>query len=275
MSQFCIDSLEFFPLTTFSDAGPIGILRFFASIVSIVVSIVCIFWIKRNQISAQNAVNESWAVKSVIFPVFVQILWFTAASYIYYSFLIIFITFPVQMENSIKSSVAYAVMSALQHGVTEGIAILLMQKGCGKYAALTAFKYTFMWTICTFFTLFVVFWKGNSWTNILSVGWDFLILAFYLTLWLAPQKHLFRRPAAILYAKFWAIFRLSSICLNLFLFFPASIAAYATCGSLVVWFILFPCLQPIVCYWTLLQDSRWWQGNVDSFLINNHLSSCF
>jgi hypothetical protein len=37
--------------------------------------------------------------------------------------------------------------------------------------------------------------------------WDVMLFLFYLLLWMMPQRHLFRRPAAILYAQFWCLFR--------------------------------------------------------------------
>jgi hypothetical protein len=231
-----------------------------ASIISFLVSFLTIYWIRRNQISAQQG-NAS-AVKSVIFPVFVKILWFTAFVYIFYSLTLLLVKFPIYESNSVASAVIYALNSALQHGVTEGIAILLLQKGCGSHAAKTALKYTMVWMFVTFSTFFFVFKGGFDVSDIayvVSVFWDGCLSLFYIVLWLCPRKRLFRRPAAILYARFWAVFRMISIAVSCLEFNSAS-TDYADCGYLFLWLVAFPCMQPMISYITLLRDSRWWQG---------------
>jgi hypothetical protein len=237
-----------------------SITMFCASVLSMVASLLTIFWIRRNQISAQQ--GDTIAVKSVIFPVFVKILWITAFVYFFYSMTVLFVRFPIYESNSVTSAVIYALNSAMQHGVTEGIAFLLLQKGCGNYAAKSALKYTVVWMITTFSIFFFVFRGGfdvGDVAYIVSVFWDGCLSFFYIVLWLCPRRRLFRRPAAILYARFWAVFRLISIAVSCLEFNPRS-TDYADCGYLFLWLIAFPCLQPYISYRTLLRDSRWWQG---------------
>jgi hypothetical protein len=99
-----------------------------------------------------------------------------------------------------------------------------------------------------------------------------VLVGFYLLLWAVPQRRLFRRPAAILYGKFWCLFRLLSLSASAISFSASTAApsrspapANATAAAANCVYVLgtlypFAVLQPLVMYYTLLQDSRWWQG---------------
>ena len=130
-------------------------------------------------------------------------------------------TVPLQADkaNGVLASTLFATSYALSHMVIEGIAFLLMQKGCGQNATIRAGKFTACWGVVTFFVTFAIFRKSQLVAVVLEVLWGLLLIVLYYTLWLAPQKHLFRRPAAIIYARFWSIFRTIAALINLtFLF---------------------------------------------------------
>lgn len=117
----------------------------------------------------------------------------------------------------------------------------------------------FAWASVTFVLMFFCFSTGGHQQDFLEIGWDLIMIIFYCALWLAPQKSLFRRPAAILYARFWFCYRTVVVCTNILLFFKST-TNLGSCGYIFATVVLFAVFEPLVCYWTLLQDSRWWQG---------------
>ena len=98
--------------------------------------------------------------------------------------------------------------------------------------------------------------KRHSTAVILQCVWSALLLLFFLALWVAPHDRLFRRPAAVPYAKFWFWFRVMSL-----LCFVAAesnldiVEDIGSCGYVFLALLGFAILQPLVCYWTLLEDS--------------------
>lgn len=82
---------------------------------------------------------------------------------------------------------------------------------------------------------------------------------FYLALWITPGKRLFRRPAAIFYAKFWFIF-VSVNLIATMLTFSESTMLDGSCIEVVGTTLLFGIFEPLIAYYTLILDSRWWQG---------------
>ena len=161
-------------------------------------------------------------------------------------------------HNNISISVLlYPLAWGLQHFVVEGIACMLMQKGCGVGAARAAFKQSLCWALVTFAMQAGVYSSEEHTTAvILQVTWSCLLLGFFLLLWLAPQHRLFRRPAAVSYAKFWFWFRVVS--LLCFLAAESNIEGLeyvGGCGYVFLPLLGFPILQPLICYWTLLEDS--------------------
>jgi hypothetical protein len=116
-----------------------------------------------------------------------------------------------------------------------------------------------VWAAITFVIMLIIFDRGGELGDVLEICWDAIMIVFYCALWLAPQKKFFRRPAAILYARFWFGYRVVVLCTNILLFFPQT-SNLGSCGYILATVLLFAVFQPLVCYWTLLQDSRWWQG---------------
>ena len=144
--------------------------------------------------------------------------------------------------------------------VTEGVALLLMQKGLGIYAAQTSFKQASIWAVITLGFMVLSFHKEDPERSfIASITWQSLLVIFYGGLWLIPQKRLFRRPAVIFYARSWCLFRLLCMSATLLYYFketnPAGSCVYVL-GNLFP----FAILEPLLLYYTLLQDSKWWQG---------------
>lgn len=82
---------------------------------------------------------------------------------------------------------------------------------------------------------------------------------FYLALWITPHKRLFRRPAAIFYAKFWFLFGTINVIATILIYNEDTMLDGA-CLEIVGTNLLFGIFEPLIAYYTLILDSRWWQG---------------
>lgn len=178
------------------------------------------------------------APKSLVFPVFVRVLWANSAIVIIIG--IFYLAFPYEPDEHQNFGVifAYAVVFSLEHVVMEGVAFLLMRKGISKIprilnylsnlqynlihlspglgwnAAKKSAKYTAAWSLFVFACklLSYIFRFSNIALSLsFDLIWQIVLLIFYTALWLAPPHRLFRRPSAIIYARFWTIFRIVSI----------------------------------------------------------------
>lgn len=260
--DFCSDALTFFPIDTIVSNLPpnnIGIIMAVSGLLNMFMSLLTVVWIKRNELEAQAEGGREEAAKSVIFPVFVIVLWVNVFANIYAGFVVAWVPLSVTGANSYLYSLLYASQTAMHHVVVEGIAFLLMQKGCGYHAGWAASKISAVYGLLTFLLMVYIYRSNSQLRDIVELIWDFCMLVFYFILWYAPQERLFRRPALISYSKFWVVYRLAALLINILFFSPTTVEAGA-CSYIIVQIIIFSVFQPLVCYWALLQDSRWWQG---------------
>lgn len=220
-------------------------------------SFVIIYFIKAQERFAR--LGNDKAVQAVIFPIFVYVLWLNAGVNVYAGLVAWAYNFqPIDGKHN-HSAINFAIMWGLEHTINEGVAFMLMQKGLGINAAKRAMRFAAGWGIVTLFMQLGIYLAEAEISFILSMAWNLVLWAFYMALWLAPKKRLYRRPAALFYSKFWVIFRLVSIASSVLYFIDGT---YSEGNCLFVFGTLFPyvLLQPAVLYYTLLLDSRWWQG---------------
>ncbi len=254
-ADFCTNVLTVYPVTI---AGKeVGSLLVFIALCYLLTCIVLIAMIKVQHYLAKNEVILSGQsmLNSLIFPVFLKLLWFNAIINILVGVSYLFFNYAIDDQNSLASILVFSSIWGVQHMLLEGVAFLLMRKGLGYNTA----KYTFRWALAWGLTTFVIEAGINSQLNVFSLAldlvWEFSILIFYFILWVTPQRHLFRRPAAIMYAKFWFFFRLVTVTARILSYNdytkPAGSCTYVF-GSLIV----FAVFEPLVLYYTLLQDSR-------------------
>lgn len=205
--------------------------------------------------------GDDKAVKAVIFPIFTYVLWANAGVNIYVAVITLAFDIRTMGESSRNGQLyAFSVMYGIQHIVTEGVAFMLMQKGVGMNAAKRSLRYASVWGIVTFVCYSIEYSGRNKHAQqFFGFLWNILLLIFYGALWLTPQKRLYRRPALMLYAQFWFFFRILCIVVLVLYAFPATADA-AQCLNVFGTLYTFSILEPIVLYYTLLQDSRWWQG---------------
>jgi hypothetical protein len=183
-------------------------------------------------------------------------MWTSAASDVIVASLLIFSGVSLTETNHWSNSIFVAITFAFQHFAIEGVAFLLMQYGCGRQASLRAGSVGFLWVLVTF-SIYVCILRFSYPVMIsLEIFIESILFFFYLAMWKLPMTSLFRRKALIPYARFWCIFRLIAVVLDIF-----SVAA----GDCYKHFYVFPLIalviaKPYTIYLTLLNDSAWWQG---------------
>ena len=228
-----------------------------------------LYWIYRQGRNAGQ--GNKIALKSIIFPVYMRILLLLGLLNIIVGLLGIFYEkYPkyhhTESDNDSESTplhvkIVYSFTFAAQHFILEGIALMLLQRGCGNYAAKTAYKYSAAWTV----VCFASFYSGFSSKPWVADGgfylWNVAIMLFYFTIWLSPESWFYRRPASIKYAKYWCVFRMAYFgCLLLEdegnRVDSVTLEEVGACGDLVLGYALFPIMLPVVVYWTFLQDSK-------------------
>ena len=231
---------------------------------------VTIAWIRKQK---QNALmGMEGAAKHVVFPIYLPIMWVSALSDAFVGLVIFFVKKSSTGSTIWPNAIITATALGIQHVVIEGIAVILMQYGCGMRAMRVAGMAGGSIGIATFLT--VLFYYRNGTNTELSVMiyfcWMMCLLIFYSILWLMPLKRLYRRPAVIFYAKFWTIFQLLVIGAELLgAFGPGAIpeaTTVATCMYNAVALPVFVVFKPFIMYSTLLMESKWWQG----LLIRTH-----
>lgn len=258
---FCTNLSGYYPVHDYIPGlqTNIGIVLLVAGLLNVFMSLVTVFWIKRQSYLAQEETENADAVKSVIFPVFVRLLWLSVAVNTFSGILVILAPLHRAGQNTALTSALFAFVWAMQHGVLEGVAFLLMQKGCGQHAAKRVRFLSMWWISFVFVLMFCSFYYGSLVTAVLSSVRDAVLVMFYLILYFAPKEKLFRRPAALFYSKCWLLYR--GFFLSAYILMIATDTEYlGNCGYILLSLFVFAIIQPLIMYATLLRDSWWWQG---------------
>ena len=148
----CYDILADLPITI---AGrQVGAVIISIAIIYLIGSLLIIYWIKRQEANARKGNDQiaNEAAQSVIFPIFVNVLWGNAIVNIYIGIITLTLSVsPYEISNISNWGIinAYCFMWAAQHAITEGVAFLLMQKGLGRHAAKQTLKLMTVWFIIT------------------------------------------------------------------------------------------------------------------------------
>jgi hypothetical protein len=207
---------------------------------------------------AVKRAGEEGKVRSILFPAFEYCLYLQAVVSVYTGVVIILVPIDPGEANSETQSLIFASVWALQHGVVEGLAILLNQNGCGRHALLKCVFMSLVWCgLC--FILYVLFFEGGSAYAVGQLSIDFLLLVYYGLLTFIPQQMVHRRPALMIYAKSWLLFRVFGTALHIGLLTRTS-NRLCSCAYFFFRIILFCFFQPILSYEVLLLDTEWWQG---------------
>lgn len=233
--------------------GNVGVVLFSIGLLYLCMSVLILYWIKKQEHLGRMGDHE--AVKSVIFPVFVNVMWVNSIINFYIGGIILTVEYPAVNENCNSCLWMYSAIWGAQHFVIEGVALLLMQKGLGVYAARRSLRLAALWGLFTMWVQYISYRFAYAGVGFIRAAWSFALLFFYLTLWKIPMRHLFRRPAAIPYAKVWFLFRLAETICDGMIRFKRS-HAVGQCLYTFGPFLIFALFQPYITYKTLLDDSR-------------------
>jgi hypothetical protein len=184
-----------------------GIVRVIICVWYFVLGIFTVSWLSMQSKTALR--GDATASRAVIFPVFQNIILILALSDVYFGIMVLTLDFDPQGDNDTWTLFLYSVGFLLQHVVAEGIAIMLMQKGCGVFAQQKAAKLAIAWGVCTFFMVFIVY-SENDYSFYAFVVWNACMVALYSCLWLLPTHVLYRRPSVYIYAKIFLAYRLGN-----------------------------------------------------------------
>jgi small-conductance mechanosensitive channel len=256
--MFCENPLDAFHLgVVFFRNSDVGVVKLIVGLLYICMACVTVFWIHLQAYYARQGDNE--AVKSVIFPIFTAIMWASAFTSVSVALVILFVPVDLTKHSNSHARFLYPIVFSMQHMVLEGVVFLLMQKGCGKYAALKAGRMILYWGIITLIANIIGYSPNLGHLSLAAqLCWDSSLLVFFFLVWVLPQNNLFRRPAAIPYARFWFFFRVLEItlyCMSQSVDHQARLIGQ--CGYVFGPLFIFTIFQPIVMYKTLLEDSRY------------------
>lgn len=236
----------------------VGLVILITGILYLLTAIVLIFFIERKVVQAKdgNGADEI-AQSAVIFPIYVKILWAVVLTNVYVCIITLSLQYATETQDGLPTSSVWALstMKMVQHMVTEGVAILLMRKGLGYYAAVKTLYQAFSWGLFTLAIKTIVYYTMDTsklLSRVINCLYNFSILFLYLALWIVPDHRLFRRPAAKDYAKFWVFFRVIAS--------TAEILSYSTitypaglCINIFVVFLALGIFFPYYVYVCLLQ----------------------
>ena len=259
----CTDLITSYKLSDIFPAmhGSIGVGSLLLGLFYILNTILTLYWIRNQKKSAESGIEG--AARYVMFPLYMPFMWASALSDLTVGLIVLFISYDSYQSNSWPTTIAVSTMWSVQHWVIEGIACLLLQYGCGMLAVRKAIIKSSLWAVFTFFCYMFATRQGGDAAIVVTFLWHFMILIAYSTLWLAPDKLIFRRTALRRYARFWALFRfLSIIGLVLVELKDAGFIAdnVSDCFYMIGIILLYVIFKPYVVYYALLTDSIWWQG---------------
>lgn len=260
----CFNILTYSPIKDEAHGfhGNIGVVGLILAIIYFMNACVMIFFIYLQRRKAQDGMEG--AALYVIFPIYLPFMLVSVLSDALVGAVIFLLKVNLLHPNPWGSSVAIAAVYGIQHFVLEGIAFTMMQYGCGFQAARRSALWALGWALTTFCVQLLVNREGNTDAAYsASFLWNFTLVVFYFSLWLVPEKKMFRRPSVIFYAQVWSIYRvlfLVSETMIKFSTFASTTYVTGYCAYAFGNVLLCALFKPFVVYKTLLSDSIWWQG---------------
>ena len=105
LAYVCNNIFSVYPLSRYFRSGELGIFSFLTGLIFIVTSFIILFWIKRQAKIAQY--GDHLAVQSVIFPVFVKVLYLNAFASLYVGIILITLDEPTDQNMGEGGKWAY------------------------------------------------------------------------------------------------------------------------------------------------------------------------
>lgn len=237
-----------------------GLFLLILGLVYICNSFMILYWIKYQEHAAK--LGDHLAVRSVIFPVFVDVMWFNAIANLYIGFIFMFVAEPTT-NDSWLDCVMWSTIIGIQHMITEGVAYMLLQKGMGRNTQIKVVRRSTLWGLVCFCYGLLTYKFNTLSANIFQITWDSIIVLFYAVVAFCPEKHLYRRPAATYFARWWLIWSIISFVSTILLQVQSG-QNYVECVRAFGPYFIYALCEPFLVYKTLVHDSFWWQGQFGS-----------
>lgn len=142
--------------------------------------------------------------------------------------------------------------------ISESLAIFLTHNGIGIRSLYNSLLIGSTWAILSTVVPMLVF-EFYGWNKYLIISSVFILLLalFYGIMWLAPQDYIHRRPALVTYSRFFCIGLLVFAFAHYLLLFRKDLQLSCLIEIILAFSDLF---QPLLIYYAMYQDSRFWQG---------------
>ena len=99
----------------------------------------------------------------------------------YVGLMLLIIPVSISEGRGDLSRYVFPLCYTLQHIITEGVAFMLMQKGCGVEAASRAFQYSFIWGIITYFLVQMWHSSDDSTSIVVRIIWSGTLAIFFFS----------------------------------------------------------------------------------------------
>ena len=227
--------------------GSTSIVYFISGLLVIFIQLFIILMLKRGRYLASQ--GDTVASSYLVLPIYYVIVRYLVAIGI--------ITAALDMSSVSEGAFSISLKWGLYRMCSESVSIFLMHNGVGVPALMRAMSIGVTWGLLSTVIPFVIF-TIYGWRSFLAIstGFNVILLIFYLTLWLAPRDLIHRRPALIVFAQYYSLGLILFLLMHAFLLIDAEKFPCLT-ESITLFADIF---QPLVIYYALLQDSRFWQG---------------
>jgi len=203
--------------------------------------------------------GEEIAASKLVVPIYGWIIHACIFAFLFQSLASVFITYNAAGANDLTASVLLGLGLGFNHSIIDGITVLLVHKGSGNTAFKRALVIGLFIGIVTFFmTVGVIYDKNTNGEFGMDLLWEGGLTLFYLSFLILPLSVLHRRPALKWYSLFWLSFRTVMIVAKVLLHLDID------AGFCLYYFsswTVFSILKPIMIYYALYQDTRYWQGD--------------
>jgi hypothetical protein len=224
-----------------------SVVYFVSGLVVVTIQLFIIAMLKRGRYLASK--GDKVASTYLVLPIYYVI--------VRYLVLIGIVTALLDMSAIGDGAFAISLKWGLYRICSESVAVFFMHNGIGIHTLLKSVAIGVTWGSFSTIVPFVVF-NLYGWRSFLAVSTCFnvLLLTFDMLLWLAPRALIHRRPALLPFARYYAVGLILFLLMHSLLLVEAERFPCLT-ESITLFADIF---QPLVIYYALLQDSRFWQG---------------
>ena len=265
MDNTCSNSFSFIPINTVPFAvsyTSVGLGTVLIGLIYFFNTIICFYWARLQYLNGVG--DDSNPSSYIIFPVYIKILVLSAFADFGYGLVFLFSNANLNDSNYWSVTAILSAAVSFQALIVEGLAIFLMQHGCGTGALRRSAMLATAWAGITYAVFMVRYSRGPDIVGAsVELAWTGALASLYLSLALLPSAVLHRREAAGQYgtyfgAYYFALFLTQLVYRNVSK--DSVEATAADCGYVATFVLLFALGKPHFLYRALCGDARWWHG---------------